>query len=39
VSAAWVNLLVILATDPDNDLTTEYREDVEGAFLLGRDHA
>ena len=32
MSEAWVVLLEVLAADPDNDLTLEYRETVEGAF-------
>jgi hypothetical protein len=32
ISEAWVSLLETLAADPENDLTTEYREHVEGAF-------
>ncbi|HUE06419.1 MAG TPA: hypothetical protein VMP41_03255 [Acidimicrobiales bacterium] len=32
ISEAWITLLETLAADPENDLTIEYREHVEGAF-------
>jgi hypothetical protein len=32
VSEAWIGLIETLAANPDNDLTLEFREAVEGAF-------
>jgi hypothetical protein len=32
VSEAWIGLIETLAADPDNDLTVEFRQAVEGAF-------